>query len=163
MAAKIECFQDYPTYKCKRDCFYYGITTGSCDYLTITGHRRGCPAGATCTKYRKNEGMSRSGTAFNKDRAYSLWQAGKSAAEIADILKCSVSTVYGWMRRKGLPANPPKRKLRTPPEWHAKARQLYDSRKVISDREIAKAVGKTEQSVQLWRKAAGLKAKGRKR
>lgn len=30
----------------------------SCDYIGFTGHARGCPAGALCTKYEKGDGIN---------------------------------------------------------------------------------------------------------
>lgn len=36
-----------------RSCSYYGSVLQSCDYLIVTGQRRGCPAGKECTRYKK--------------------------------------------------------------------------------------------------------------
>ena len=36
-----------------RTCAYYGSTLQSCDFILITGTKRGCPAGKVCTRYEK--------------------------------------------------------------------------------------------------------------
>ncbi len=44
--------------RCRR-CEYSGQLGGPlvvCDYLLITGHRRGCPAGRKCTRFKKRTG-----------------------------------------------------------------------------------------------------------
>lgn len=148
--AKIDGFQDYPTYQCRRNCDYYAITTGTCDYILITGRRRGCPCGKDCIRYR-NSGVKRGGAAFNNDLAYNLWKQKKKQGEIAEILGVSVSTVSQWMRREKLKPNGIK-------TWDKeKARELYDTGE-YSDKEIAEAVGVSESTIQHWRTAEELPA-----
>lgn len=36
-----------------------GLTTLFCDYIGVTGHSRGCPAGAKCTKYEPGDQIER--------------------------------------------------------------------------------------------------------
>ena len=38
----------------KTDCAYHSKSVGSCDYLLIAGHRRGCSI-EDCDKYRKKK------------------------------------------------------------------------------------------------------------
>lgn len=42
--------------KCKT-CIYRAAEAelGNCDYILITGHMRGCPAGDDCIRYEKGE------------------------------------------------------------------------------------------------------------
>ena len=150
--AKIDEFQNYPTYQCRRNCDYYGISTGTCDYILITGHRRGCSCGKDCIQYR-NSGVKRGGAAFNNDLAYNLWKQGKNDKEIAGILRLSSQTVFKWRQRKNLSAN-----SRGGPKggrtWAEQARKLYEAGH--SDGEIAKAVGVSTGAVQHWRVSEGL-------
>ena len=153
--SKIDGFQSYPTYQCRRDCVYYALSDGTCDYFLLTGRRRGCPCGKDCAKYQPRGKVRRSGAAFNQDFAYNLWKDGKTDQEIGTVLGVSQTAVLQWRRRKNLTPNGrrgPKKNL----EWRERARKLYDAGP-STDREIGKAVGVSESAIQHWRKEEGLK------
>ena len=43
--------------KCKRPCVYraHEKALNGCDYLSMTGHSRGCPPGEKCTRFEQGE------------------------------------------------------------------------------------------------------------
>ena len=103
--------------KCK-DCFYYGVSTSTCDYILVTGKRRGCPIDENCTKYLKGDGTVRrqvisldGGRRGRKrdDSRYlaikALYDEGLNDTQIAEKMGVSRGAIYNWRQREGLPAN----------------------------------------------------------
>lgn len=87
-----------------KGCIYY-IKAGSywvCDYITIAGHRRPCPAGAGCTVKETEDEMKER---WDKVRALELYQAGLPEDQIADDVGVKPSTICRWRRENGLPAH----------------------------------------------------------
>ena len=68
-----------PFKKCDRPCKYHApeMAVNGCDYIQITGHSRGCPAGEECTRFEEGERKQ-----FVKDD----WSAPEERVE-ADLYK----------------------------------------------------------------------------
>ena len=92
-------------------CLYHGYRTATCDYLLITGHRRGCPVEG-CTKYassKRARELSKSYDELNGSRPsdeelLKLYEQGLSDTEIAAVFGKSKTLAAHWRRKYGLPA-----------------------------------------------------------
>lgn len=98
--------------KCRKDCYYYGKSVGSCDFYLITGIRRGCSPD-NCTRYlkdtRKNTvalNLARSARTEKLEAKYqqmlTLYREGKYDKEIAAEVGFHVNTVKVWRKHNGL-------------------------------------------------------------
>lgn len=113
-------------------CAYQSREYGSCDYILITGHSRGCPPGQGCTRKEIGKRKDKNHEIMNRivtekiarkkykrrkdkgirklDREEELrrlraWEAGLSDYEIAQKLGISRSTVKQWRNTRGYKAN----------------------------------------------------------
>lgn len=92
-------------------CLYHGYRTATCDYLLITGHRRGCPVEG-CTKYASSKRarelsklyVSGDGSRPSDEELLKLYEQGLSDVEIATIFGKSKTLAAHWRRKYGLPA-----------------------------------------------------------
>ena len=107
---------------CNRtDCAFKGTNTDTCDYILITGKRRGCPAGPLCLRYKpvtvKERKVPQLPSTFKKDRSglytafQSLYEEGYSDQEIAAALGVSKETVARWRRGERLPGRETRRQI----------------------------------------------------
>ena len=103
--------------KC-HSCFYYGRGSRTCDYILITGTRRGCPIDDKCSRYLKGDGSVRKqplalegGRRGRKrdDARYrairALYDEGLNDVQIGERVGLSRGAIYNWRQREGLPAN----------------------------------------------------------
>ena len=99
---------------CKRtSCAYFGTNTKTCDYILITGQRRGCPGGHLCNRYKplnaRHRKVPQLPSTFKKDRSglytafETMYAEGFSDREIAEALGVSRDTVSSWRRKERLP------------------------------------------------------------
>lgn len=105
----------------RNDCAFKGTNTDTCDYLLITGKRRGCPAGPLCLRYKpvtaKERKVPQLPSTFKKDRSglytafQSLYEEGYSDQEIAAALGVSKETVARWRRSERLPSRETRRQI----------------------------------------------------
>lgn len=105
----------------RNDCAFKGTNTDTCDYLLITGKRRGCPAGPLCLRYKpvtaKERKVPQLPSTFKKDRSglytafQSLYEEGYSDQEIAAALGVSRDTVTRWRRSERLPSRETRRQI----------------------------------------------------
>ena len=76
-------------------CFFFGRSTGTCDYIFIVGQRRMCDPGEKCTAFvshnRKDEFMAR--PKWNTELGHKMWLEGKKDYQIAESLGISVHAV----------------------------------------------------------------------
>lgn len=95
-----------------RSCLYYGCRTETCDYLLITGERRGCPV-EDCARYVPNASVRRlvdyysgKGKLSEQDRRLlDLYEQGLSDREIARRAERSCNLVWHWRSKMGLLPN----------------------------------------------------------
>ena len=105
----------------RNDCAYKGTNTDTCDYILVTGKRRGCPAGPLCIRYKpvnaKERNVPQLPSTFKKDRSglfvafQSLYEEGYSDQEIAAALGVSKETVARWRRSERLPSRETRRQI----------------------------------------------------
>ena len=108
----------------RNDCAFKGTHTDTCDYILITGKRRGCPAGPLCLRYkpvtaeeRKERKVLYIPTTFKKDHSglfvafQSLYEEGYSDQEIADAMGVGRETVGKWRREERLPGRETRRQI----------------------------------------------------
>ena len=105
----------------RNNCAFKGTNTDTCDYLLITGKRRGCPAGPLCLRYKpvtaKERKVPQLPSTFKKDRSglytafQSLYEEGYSDQEIAAALGVSKETVTRWRRSERLPGRETRRQI----------------------------------------------------
>lgn len=107
---------------CKRtSCAYYATNTHTCDYILITGKRRGCPGGPLCKKYKSLNARHRKvpqlPSTFKKERSglytafETMYEEGFSDKQIADALGVSRDTVSSWRRKERLPNQATRKKI----------------------------------------------------
>ena len=84
--------------RCLR-CIYFGLSTRTCDYILIEGHRRPCPPGDGCTVRRTRKDMNMRTPKWDTELGRLLWLEGKSDGEIADELHIPTSSVTSYRRR----------------------------------------------------------------
>lgn len=105
----------------RNDCAFKGTNTDTCDYILVTGKRRGCPAGPLCLRYKpvtaKERKVPQLPSTFKKDR-YGLYTAfetmyeeGFSDREIAEALGVSRDTVSKWRRKERRPSQATRKKI----------------------------------------------------
>jgi DNA-binding CsgD family transcriptional regulator len=90
---------------------YHGYRTATCDYLLITGHRRGCPVEG-CTKHassKRAQELSKhyaglDGMRPSDEELLKLYEQGLSDTEIAAVFGKSKTLAAHWRRKYGLPA-----------------------------------------------------------
>lgn len=105
----------------RNDCAFKGTNTDTCDYILVTGKRRGCPAGPLCLRYKpvtaKERKVPQLPSTFKKDRSglfvafQSLYEEGYSDQEIAADLGVSKETVARWRRSELLPSRETRRQI----------------------------------------------------
>ena len=105
----------------RNDCAYKGTNTDTCDYILVTGKRRGCPAGPLCLRYKpvtvKERKIPQLPSTFKKDRSglfvafQSLYEEGYSDQEIASALGVSKEIVARWRRSERLPSRETRRQI----------------------------------------------------
>ena len=105
----------------RNDCAYKGTNTDTCDYILVTGKRRGCPAGPLCLRYKpvtaKERKVPQLPSTFKKDRSglyiafQSLYEEGYSDQEIADTMGVGKETVARWRRSERLPSRETRRQI----------------------------------------------------
>ena len=105
----------------RNDCAYKGTNTDTCDYILVTGKRRGCPAGPLCLRYKpvtvKERKIPQLPSTFKKDRSglytafQSLYEEAYSDQEIAADLGVSKETVARWRRSERLPSRETRRQI----------------------------------------------------
>lgn len=95
--------------KC-RGCFYFGYRTRTCDYILLTGQRRGCPVDA-CDKRVPNKSVQAlvkfydGGELPEKDRLLlQLYEQGLNDSQIAELVGESRKLVCRWRLKMGLPS-----------------------------------------------------------
>lgn len=117
---------------CKRtSCAYFGTNTHTCDFILITGQRRGCPAGPMCKRYKSVNARKRKvpqlPSTFKKDRSglytafETMYAEGFSDREIAEALGVSRDTVSSWRRKERLPNQATRKKIMQAHEQLARA------------------------------------------
>lgn len=105
----------------RNDCAYKGTNTDTCDYILVTGKRRGCPAGPMCKRYKSVNARKRKvpqlPSTFKKDRSglytafETMYAEGFSDREIAEDLGVSRDTVSSWRRKERLPNQATRKKI----------------------------------------------------
>ena len=105
----------------RNDCAYKGTNTDTCDYILITGKRRGCPAGPLCKRYKpinaRNRKVPQLPSTFKKDRSglytafETMYAEGFSDREIAEALGVSRDTVSSWRRKERLPSQATRKQI----------------------------------------------------
>jgi DNA-binding NarL/FixJ family response regulator len=106
--------------------------------------RRGLP-------YHQSERQRASSAALQERRA--LYDRGLSDREIAEATGAKLSTVIQWREKKELPPNIGQKPKR-PVSWEEEGLRLLSEGK--TDTEIARAVGKSVNTVGEWRRGRGL-------
>ena len=107
---------------CKRtSCAFFGTNTKTCDFILITGKRRGCPAGHLCERYKPLNARKRKvpqlPSTLKKDRSglytafETMYAEGFSDVQIAESLGVSRETVSGWRRKERLPSQATRKKI----------------------------------------------------
>lgn len=84
--------------RCLR-CIYFGLSTKTCDYILLEGHRRPCPPGDGCTVRRTRKDLNVRKPKWDTELGRLLWLEGKSDGEIADELHIPTSSVTSYRRR----------------------------------------------------------------
>ena len=92
-------------------CLYHGYRTDTCDYMLITGRRRGVPVDS-CTKHestKRARALSRyfaglGGVKPSDEELIKLYGQGVSDVELAAALGKSRTLVAHWRRKLGLAA-----------------------------------------------------------
>ena len=145
-------------------CPYYDRRLRVCDYLLMTGKRRGCSID-DCTIYTIGKvTRKRKATTDDKvERLEELYNEGLNDKEIAEKTGVSKIAVCRWRHRNKLPhnryANKPKsNRTRTHKKGdayienpkYAIVRELYNEG--LNDKEIAAKVGMHQKSIFRWRK-----------
>ena len=105
----------------RNDCAFKGTNTDTCDYILVTGKRRGCPAGPLCLRYKpvtaKERKVPQLPSTFKKDRSglfiafQSLYEEDYSDQEIAADLGVSKEIVGRWRRSERLPGRETRRQI----------------------------------------------------
>ena len=104
------------TERCK-DCVYYCNCDGhymypTCDYILMTGRRRGCPAGDECDKFLPakdclrftNPLMGVVRLPIQEQQLVDLYEQGLPDGEIGKRVGLSRSAVQVWRHKRGLPS-----------------------------------------------------------
>ncbi len=110
-------------------CSYFARDTKTCDYVLITGRRRGCPAGIGCVKYER--AVKKKPSLDINFRRLPVKDGAESAADKPK----RKSTIEAYKRR-------------------AVFRELYNKR--LTDREIADEAQCNPETVRIWRRSLGL-------
>lgn len=99
------------TDRCKSCVYYRSDASGhnlvpTCDYILVEGHRRGCPAGDSCTKYVQafSSNGGRAHLPVPESEIFDLYYQGMSDAEISLKLNVSRHVIFNWRRRWSLPS-----------------------------------------------------------
>lgn len=99
------------TERCK-GCYFYGQRTETCDYLLVTGERRGCPPGPRCTRFQAGDYIVKRRAllmtprqAMRHHRMKELYDKGLTDREIADLVHVAKQTVFMWRKKNNLPAH----------------------------------------------------------
>lgn len=105
----------------RKGCSFKGANTNTCDYILITGQRRGCPGGPLCIRYKPVNERKREApplpTRFKKGNPglfvafESLYEEGFSDQQIADALGVSKDMVAKWRRSERLPSRETRRQI----------------------------------------------------
>ena len=105
----------------RNDCAFKGTNTDTCDYILVTGKRRGCPAGPLCLRYKpvtaKERKVPQLPSTFKKERSglytafETMYEEGFSDKQIADALGVSRDTVSSWRRKERLPSQATRKKI----------------------------------------------------
>lgn len=80
-------------------CIYFGLSTRTCDYILLEGHRRPCPPGDGCTVRRTRKDLNVRKPKWDTELGKLLWLEGKDDGEIADELHIPTSSVTSYRRR----------------------------------------------------------------
>lgn len=106
----------------RTSCKFYGTNTNTCDYILITGQRRGCPGGRLCTKYKPVNGRHRKmpqlPTTFKKGNSglftafETMYEEGFTDQKIAEALGVCRETVSRWRWKERLPSQATRRKIK---------------------------------------------------
>lgn len=96
--------------KCET-CLYHGRRTDSCDYILVTGERRGAPV-KNCNRYASNKQAKELAAYFARtgilrpsdEELLKLYEKGLNDAEIAVALGKSKALVARWRKKFGMPA-----------------------------------------------------------
>lgn len=97
------------TQRCQK-CYFYGHRTDTCDYILVTGHRRGCPPDR-CIRFEPSGGRDRRRPALTAKQLNRLRQMkllhgrGLTDPQIAELVGVHQQTVFMWRKKNGLPAN----------------------------------------------------------
>lgn len=111
-------------------CFFYGVTSHTCDYYLTTGVRRGCEVGAACKRYLPRGDRRKRGAdilldgsrpprkrsrklKLDETAALALWESGMNDREIAEALRVSAGCIRRWRYRSGRVSNWVRRKKRS--------------------------------------------------
>lgn len=92
-------------------CLYHGYRTDTCDYMLITGRRRGVPV-KDCNRYASNKQAKklaayfagRGGLKPSDEEMLKLYNQGATDVEMAAIIGKSRILVAHWRRKLGLAA-----------------------------------------------------------
>ena len=105
----------------RNDCAFKGTNTDTCDYILVTGKRRGCPAGPLCLRYKpvtsKERKVPQLPSTFKKERSglytafETMYEEGFSDVQIAEALGVSRDTVSNWRRKERLPSQATRKKI----------------------------------------------------
>lgn len=105
----------------RNDCAFKGTNTDTCDYILVTGKRRGCPAGPLCLRYKpvtvKERKVPQLPSTFKKERSglytafETMYAEGFSDVQIAEALGVSRDTVSSWRRKERLPNQATRKKI----------------------------------------------------
>lgn len=106
-----------PVTKRCRTCFYFcnndrHFICPTCDYMLITGHMRGCPAGDECDKYfPRAEGMKilnprgrPTRIAARETDVRAMYEQGMSDVQIAEAVGANRKAIQRWRKKNGLPS-----------------------------------------------------------
>lgn len=134
-----------------RDCIYFCITTGSCDYIFAEGKRRGCASGAGCDKK-----LTKAQRAKNRRKSITLNPAhpanGRTVPPKAKPQK---------EPKPPKPPRPPKPKKPRKPRKKTKTDLMLEERMALyqqgmNDGDIAAIQGKSRNAIFEWRRRQGL-------
>jgi len=94
--------------KCRK-CHYYCFHTQSCDYMLMTGERRGCPV-VGCTRFATSRSIlsltqhyaGKTGLSERDKMMLELYEQGMIDSQIAERVGLSRGSVQHWRAKMGL-------------------------------------------------------------
>lgn len=139
-----------------------GGGTPTCEYMTMTGRRRGCPAGNGCIKRERPEGWKPQRILYTDEQWFRMQALKKAEEKARKRIFIEPKAKPGAMRKteqkqkaEEQPRRSPKKRVYTPEQLKEKYRRAKEK----SNAEKPVLREKQREIIQAWRRKEGLSQK----